>query len=154
MPTLSTISNKLFGIDISSDPVKVTSCLDKVKVRANLTRKDITLVKYPANSFDLIVAFSVFEHIEDGEPIIKEMYRILKPNGELLVGMPRVDKMMQKLFKIIGFNKIDQFHVTSYKSFRNIAEKYLKLVKFSRVPSFLPTFAAVYYNMLFKKGKA
>jgi SAM-dependent methyltransferase len=36
---------------------------------------------YPANSFDIVLARSVFEHIEEPEQVAHEMLRIVKPGG-------------------------------------------------------------------------
>ncbi len=36
--------------------------------------------------FDLLSAFFLLEHIEDAEHFFSEAYRILKPQGQLLIG--------------------------------------------------------------------
>ena len=38
------------------------------------------------NSVDSIVCYDVFEHVECPEPILKEVYRVLKPGGKMLIG--------------------------------------------------------------------
>jgi SAM-dependent methyltransferase len=46
--------------------------------------------KLPFNdeSFDAIVCFEVFEHIFNIEEVFAEIYRVLKPNGQLLISIP------------------------------------------------------------------
>jgi ubiquinone/menaquinone biosynthesis C-methylase UbiE len=42
-------------------------------------------IPYPNNSFATIISNSTFEHILDLESVLKELYRVLKPNGILLI---------------------------------------------------------------------
>lgn len=153
LPTLSEISDKLYGIDTESDPEKVGLCLSKINVFPILIKNDLLKIASKENTFDLIVAFSVFEHIRDCKPIIAEMFRILKPGGTLLVGMPRVDRKMAKLFKLIGYNTIERIHVTDYRIFLNTCEGYFKLEKFSKLFPFLPLYFGLYFNMLLRKNE-
>ena len=150
-PSLSNISSNLYGIDLISDPVVVQSVLDKLSIKADLKKGDITDAKYPSDFFDLIVCFSVFEHIAEPHAILSEMHQILKPGGKLLVGMPRVDKNMEKLFAFIGYKNIEQFHVSTYVDFIQDAGKYFTLIKSNRLFGFLPKKLGLYYNMLFEK---
>ena len=49
---------------------------------------DITDIKYPDNSFDVIYASHVLEHIPDDRKAIGELYRVLKPNGWAILLVP------------------------------------------------------------------
>lgn len=40
------------------------------------------------NSFDFAVSFQVIEHIEDDVTFLKEIYRVLKPGGDLILTTP------------------------------------------------------------------
>ncbi len=79
------------------------------------------------------------------------MHRILKPGGELLVGMPRVDRLMENLFTAIGFKGISAHHVTSPDALKIVAREYFELSDVSRFPAHFPIPIALYFNMLFKK---
>jgi ubiquinone/menaquinone biosynthesis C-methylase UbiE len=152
LPTLSAISVKLFGVDIASDPDKVQSCLRDIKVKPTLYKNDLLEINFQDNTFDLIVAFSIFEHIQDCGKTVAEIFRILKPEGKLLVGMPRVDKTMVKLFQLIGYGRIEQHHVNDYKNFLTACKEYFILEKKSRVFPFLPSALGLYFNMLLRKA--
>lgn len=43
---------------------------------------------YPINAFDYVFSKSVLEHIYNPENMIKEMYRVLKPNGTIVLMTP------------------------------------------------------------------
>ncbi len=149
--TLAEISRELHGIDILSDAKILTEILDRQNIKAQLKQEDILKAGYPDGHFDVIVAFSVFEHIREFDPILKEMQRILKPGGQLLIGMPSVNRVMPWLFKAIGFNNIDDHHVTNHRSVLKSAKKYFKLKHYKRLPSFLPDRCCLYFNMLLEK---
>jgi len=151
LPTLASIGRTVYGIDLDSDPARVKFNLVKVGVSASLLRGDISHTNYTDNSFDLIVAISVFEHILEPEPAINEIFRLLKPNGDFLVGMPRVDTLMKIVFPLIGYHNIEAHHVTDYRHFLKLTRNRFELIKFAKMPSFVPSFAALYFNMLFRK---
>ena len=149
--TLAEIGKELHGIDILSDAVTLAEILDRQHIRAMLKQEDILKAGYPDNYFDLITAFSVFEHIRDCDPILKEMHRIMKPGGQLLIGMPSVNRVMPWLFKAIGFNNIDDHHITNHRSVLKSAKQYFTLKNYKRLPSFLPDRCCLYFNMLLEK---
>ena len=152
LPTLNSSCKKLSAIDIASEPSKVRPALDRLGFNVDLKMGDITKIAYPSDNFDLIAGFSVFEHISNPEPILKEMHRILKSRGQLLVGMPRVDGIMSQFFKhIIRYKNIDDHHVMSHKRFLKIAEKYFTVKKQSHMPFFLPSGFGLYFNALLEK---
>ncbi len=49
---------------------------------------DISPWPFADNTFDLIFAHSVFEHLDDQIAIMKEMKRILKPKGRIVIAVP------------------------------------------------------------------
>ncbi len=151
LPSLGALGADLHGVDLNSDPVETQACLRAVGISADLRRGDLLSASYPDGSFDLIVAFSVFEHIADPEPILVEMHRILADFGTLLVGMPRVDKAMERLFSIIGFSGIEKHHVTTYRQIIDASRGRYSLARMTSLPSWLPKAFGMYFNMLFKK---
>lgn len=55
--------------------------------------------KYPKNYFDVITLSWVFEHLTNPSETLKELARILKPNGSLIISVPQSRSLMYKLFK-------------------------------------------------------
>jgi len=50
--------------------------------------QDLTKLTYPDNSFDLCMSFEDLEHIPDYKAVIKELYRVTKPGGHILLSAP------------------------------------------------------------------
>lgn len=81
-----TEGSKIVGIDLSEGMMKVgREKIADAGVDATLEYGDCEALDYPENSFDRIsVGFGVrnFEHLDLG---LKEMYRVLKPGGKLVI---------------------------------------------------------------------
>lgn len=147
LPSLARIGNRVTGLDIDSDPKRSEENLKKIGVNVRLTKGDIRNTEYPDESFDLIIAISVLEHIKDIEAVVKEVCRLLKPGGEFLVGMPRVDSFMERLFPLIGEPNIKSRHVSNYRQLLKAKCIHLELVKSCKMPLLF----SLYYNVLFRK---
>jgi SAM-dependent methyltransferase len=52
------------------------------------TVAEATSLPFPDRTFDLVAAFDIVEHIEDEEAAFRELSRVLRPGGELLVATP------------------------------------------------------------------
>lgn len=46
------------------------------------------VIEYPDNQFDLVTCFGTVHHIPNASAVIKELYRVLKPGGYLLIREP------------------------------------------------------------------
>ena len=53
-----------------------------------VTHGSLTELPYQDNSFDMVCAFDVIEHIEDDELAVREIQRVLKPNGHAFLTVP------------------------------------------------------------------
>lgn len=51
-------------------------------------KMDITDIKWPDDSFDIIYCCHILEHVTDDRRAMSEMYRVLKPGGWALIQVP------------------------------------------------------------------
>jgi ubiquinone/menaquinone biosynthesis C-methylase UbiE len=79
---LSARCRRLVGIDASSADLERHSYLHERVVG------DIHHLPFPDNSFTLLTARSVVEHIEQPVPFLREAGRVLRPGGQLLFATP------------------------------------------------------------------
>ena len=46
---------------------------------------------YPSGTFDVVISNTVFEHVPDPRPVLREIDRVLKPGGAFLAFFPTRD---------------------------------------------------------------
>lgn len=63
---------------------------------------NLTEAKFPAESFDLVNLNHVLEHLYNPLEAVKEIYRILKPNGIFYCEVPRQNNFLNMLSNIFG----------------------------------------------------
>ncbi|WP_052496136.1 class I SAM-dependent methyltransferase [Pedobacter lusitanus] len=106
---------------------------------------DILDLSFPENHFDLIICNHVLEHIPDDNLAIKELFRVLKPEGEAILQVPisantkytvedhtiMSDEKRKELFgqedhmRIYGQDYTDRLSHVGFKVTRvNISKKY------------------------------
>ena len=52
---------------------------------------DLCDLQFADNSFDVVISFHVLEHIPDDRAALREIHRVLKPNGRLVLCLPETD---------------------------------------------------------------
>ena len=75
---------RLMGIDISADSI----ALAQARGLSNVAVMDGAHLTFPDQSFDLLIASDVLEHIEDEAQALREWRRVLRPGGRLIVFVP------------------------------------------------------------------
>jgi SAM-dependent methyltransferase len=150
--TLAPAVEELHGLDLDADPEPVKALLASRGHSANPVRGSVYELPYASDYFDLVVSFSVFEHLHEYEKALGEVRRTLVPGGLFLLGMPAVNRAMEVGFRAIGFKGIEDHHVTrpadverefGSADFRVVASRQLK-------PGPLPL--RLYYTWLLERA--
>ena len=55
---------------------------------AAMVKMDVSSIQYPDASFDIIYCSHVLEHVPDDRQALKEFYRVLRPQGRLVLLVP------------------------------------------------------------------
>jgi ubiquinone/menaquinone biosynthesis C-methylase UbiE len=80
---LSPFVKEVHGIDISGKALKIAR---SYKIKNAIIRKgNVLKIPYRDNSFDKVICIDVIEHIKDDKKVLKELKRVVKPYGEILV---------------------------------------------------------------------
>lgn len=119
--TLSILNKtgKLYGIDHSEQAVKESIKKNKTAVekgRIEIQQASVSNIPFEDNFFDLITAFQTHYFWPDIENDIKEVFRVLKPNGKLLI--------------VSEYSKV-HYHMENYKSDREM-DQLLSAIGFRR----------------------
>lgn len=150
IPTIQQYVTAYYGIDLDANPDQVYENIRKsgIEMPIHLVQGDI--FELECKSFDLIIAISVFEHIKEIEKLIRKIRTLLSNDGYLLIGVPRTDRWMSMLFSLIGFNQIDDYHVTDYRAIINQANACFDLIAEVSMPQILPRPCALYHGALLR----
>lgn len=84
-----------------------------------LLKTDLNTDAFPAtdNSQDVIIAFEIFEHLENPFRIAREMARVLHPGGLLLLSMPYGHTLWDKLKFFISGNLVNYHSKNNHITF-------------------------------------
>ena len=95
------------GIDLDS---KELHRAEKTKLYKKLLLLDITKNNFKPNSFNTVFANGVLEHIPNLDKTLREVSKILKPNGLLITTSPSINYtgllFYHRLFSLLGFKKL------------------------------------------------
>ena len=79
---------EMFGKVKSIEYDEVCFNFVKEKLQIDIEQGTILDLQFAENSFDLVCAFDVVEHVEDDQLAVKEMIRVCKSNGFVFVTVP------------------------------------------------------------------
>jgi 2-polyprenyl-3-methyl-5-hydroxy-6-metoxy-1,4-benzoquinol methylase len=112
VPTLTAHFEEYVGTDLELAPnldlLVSPGCRASFR-RANLLEPDAL----PEAAFDVVLCFSVLEHIREADRAARALARALAPGGTLVAGYPMVNRAMTRAFAAIGYAGIDEDHVTT-----------------------------------------
>jgi 2-polyprenyl-3-methyl-5-hydroxy-6-metoxy-1,4-benzoquinol methylase len=155
LSTLAPRVSELHGIDLDADPDTAAERLRRVGVNAQLVRGSVLDMRnlYPDGFFDLVVCFSVMEHLSDPARALDEMTRVLRPGGVAVLGMPAVNRFMEYAFLAIGFKGIEDHHITTPAAVWRLITSQPRRWKAARrsLPGAVPFGMALYHTFRLEK---
>ena len=130
-------NKKIEGVEISSKAAQIGR-----KKGYKITISDLhNLFPYQKNTFNTITAGEIIEHIYDTDFFLKEVRRILKPNGFLILSTPNIATLGRRLMLLFGINPLIETslsqgsgHIRYFtkKSLQDLLEKHgFKIIKFT-----------------------
>lgn len=113
-------AKEVYGLDIDVEAVKKADHIfgsSDVKFQCHTVEE----LPFPDYYFDMIVSFETIEHIDRPEDFLKEVHRVLKPGGMIILSCPN-DPYYYK-----EGNISNPFHKKAYNffEFKELAEQYL-----------------------------
>ncbi|MBU0757537.1 MAG: class I SAM-dependent methyltransferase, partial [Nanoarchaeota archaeon] len=139
---------KITGVDISSEAIRLAKieASHHNNLSVDFISNDITKIKLPDNTFDKIFSFCVIEHISNYNEILKELHRILKKDGTLIMSVdslsgidPELKRKHKKEHSVHNYFTLNTFNNTMLNSgFSSIEKRYI--------------FCGKYAKRLFEKG--
>ena len=86
--------SRIVGLDKSMEDLKKAQ-----KTGIDVINGDAQILPFPDDSFEVVTSIHVIEHLEEDLKHLREMYRILKPAGALVMLTPNSERLTSKLFR-------------------------------------------------------
>ena len=127
-------ANKIYGIDLDKRMVAIAKKGNNDK-SITFAVQDAASLKYKNNSFDAVFDSGVIHHIPNWKDCLKELKRVLKPNGQLIIEDLSIEsfstffgKLMEKFlehhynsmygeYEFLAYLRKIGFKITSYKRY-------------------------------------
>ena len=100
---------EVYGVDVSTTAIQKSHALENAKVSQLDFSKERS--SFDSETFDVITAFDVIEHVEDEHFFISEVYRILKKGGLLFMITPNGESWPRGVYMILIYGRDDPTHI-------------------------------------------
>jgi 2-polyprenyl-3-methyl-5-hydroxy-6-metoxy-1,4-benzoquinol methylase len=120
LPYLSQISSQVIAMDVDLYPLECVQAY--IPLASNVEVKDAAksyISNLPANSFDLIIALDVLEHVKDLPRTLSELLGLLKPGGQLIVSGPTENILYRLGRKVAGPEYSGAYHERGIAAIKN-----------------------------------
>jgi len=108
---------EIYGIDICPENVEAASRKGIIAQQGDVSRS----LPYKDNSFDVILAGEIIEHLNDTDYFLDEIYRILAKDGALILTTPNLASLENRLRLVLGrqplfvdYNSQGHDHIRAY----------------------------------------
>ena len=121
------ITARWTGVEICPERAKNCRSLGYQQVIADL---DLERRRLPApdGSFDVVIASHILEHLEDAAGVLEDWYRVLRPGGVLLIGVPMhvapAAAAARWRYKRLGRRPYGHCHFFTLRSLQRLVEPY------------------------------
>lgn len=104
------VAGRVVGVDVSP------RAIDAARQRAPEGRPEFVQTSgfelpFPAASFDLVTSFQVLEHVPDPVKFLRELARVLRPGGTVILATPNAATRLYP-----GMTPWNRFHVREYRA--------------------------------------
>ena len=142
---LSDSYKEIHGLDLNVSVEDVETVFEARKIETHLQNGSVLSMPYQDNFFDAVLLISILEHIKPSEqiPAFREIRRVLKPQGQVVYGVPIERAFMVFMFRLLGYN-IREHHFSTERDVFDAANSILDEVRVVRMKSVPFLFGPVY----------
>lgn len=100
---LSSRVSSIVGVDIARNRIDIAKDINKHNGNASFMIADLSAdLPYPDNSFDVALCIGVLEYVIDPYAIVREMYRILKNGGVVVISVHNIAYLPERIKLLFG----------------------------------------------------
>jgi len=89
-----------FGVDASKSAVAICCEKGHKVLECNLEKE----IPFEDSHFDAVIGMEIIEHLADTDSLIREVKRVLKPDGVLVLSTPNFFSLSRRLMTLLGIN--------------------------------------------------
>lgn len=123
----------------------------KEQLNFDVIQGSVTALPFPDQHFDLVCAFDVIEHVEDDTQGLKEMMRVCKPGGNILVTVPAFMSLWSEHDEIN--HHFRRYTATSLKKLFKNDRGNISYISYFNSILFLPIYGARVFSNLIRRNK-
>lgn len=118
---LARMGCEVVAIDISKEMLKVAeSKAKKENLDIEFHNMDVYNLEFEDNYFDGVISVTAFEFINDPKKAMEEMFRVLKTNGNLLIGTISKDSQWGEMYLSKEFQENSVFKYADFKTLEDL----------------------------------
>ena len=104
------VAGRVVGVDVSPRAIEAARerALDG---RPEFIQTSGFELPFPAGTFDLVTSFQVLEHVPDATAFLRELARVLRPGGTVILATPNAATRLYP-----GMTPWNRFHVVEYRA--------------------------------------
>ena len=142
---LSQLYQEINGLDLTADVRQVSELFANLGIQTELRNGSVLELPYPDQSFDAVLLISILEHLQPYEQhqAFQEIWRVLKPGGQVVYGVPVERPLMVFMFRLLGTD-IRQHHFSTETDVRVAAQEVFGPGKITSMRGPLGLFGRVY----------
>jgi ubiquinone/menaquinone biosynthesis C-methylase UbiE len=118
----------VYGFDLSDEAVSDARARTD-RPNLSFTAADATALPLPKDTADLYVSLETIEHLPDQDAFLREVARVLKPEGEFICSTP--DRAVYSPGNTLSSQPWNRFHLREYTQaeFTELLERYFERVE-------------------------
>jgi len=90
--------HSVYGMDSSEDALRIAKNFGIKTILGGLESE----LPFTENEFDMILLLDTYEHLYDQETILKNIYKVLKPTGKLIIAYPNHFDLRNRIEMLFG----------------------------------------------------
>jgi ubiquinone/menaquinone biosynthesis C-methylase UbiE len=142
-------ASMVVGVDISESALTY-ACNHYIKDNLHFLQGDAVQLPFENNEFDVVVSFETIEHIARVEEYVKEMKRVLSPQGIFICSTPHIKYTRHPVYHVKEFSPEEFFSLLEDNFYR--VERYAQFITMvARIHDIIPI--TEYFNRLTKRLK-
>lgn len=133
---LHDIYREISGLDLTADVDVVASVFERQGIKVHLKKGNIVDMPYGDATFDTVLLISILEHLKPSEleRATREIFRVLKPDGHLVYGVPVERPLMVLMFRLLGYD----IHKEHFSTERQIADAVREIFGVGEIKEMFP----------------